>query len=495
MAVNKLFISPNMILPIAETAEKSLWQILKNIGTQLKTPVYTVGGYVRDWLLDRPCKDIDIVVLGNGVSFAQHFATAIGCHEIIIYENYGTAMVKMADYTIEFVGARKESYKQHSRKPIVENGTLLDDQLRRDFTINTLSISLNQDSFGQLIDPFHGIEDLRQRIIRTPTDPCITFSDDPLRMLRAIRFASTLNFTILPQTLEAIKQYAGRISIISYERISEELNKMIMAVKPSAGFKLLYETGLLALIFPEMQKLSGVEEMEGKAHKDNFWHTLQVLDNLSVYSDNLWLRWAAILHDIAKPQTKRFDSKAGWTFHGHEDKGAKMVPKIFTRLKLPLNEKMRYVQKLVQLHLRPIALVDDVVTDSAIRRLVVDAGDDLEDLMKLCRADITTRDKRKLNRYLANFKHVEERIAQITERDHLRNWQPPVSGEVIMERYKLNPSPTVGQIKLAIRNVILDGIVPNEFQAAINYLDELVPKIIANNNATKTTESTSHTQT
>ena len=468
-----------MILPIAETEERSLWQVLKNIGKQLNIPVYAVGGYVRDWLLGRPCKDIDIVVLGKGTYFAQEFAHAVGASDVVIYENYGTAMVKMEDYTIEFVGARKESYRHHSRKPIVESGTLLDDQLRRDFTINALSISLNDDTFGQLIDSFQGMSDLRRKVIRTPTEPGITFSDDPLRMLRAIRFAATLGFSICPETFQAIKQYAERIAIISLERVNEELNKMILAKKPSVGFLLLQEAGLLELIFPEMHRLNGIEKIQGKAHKDNFLHTLQVLDNISVYSDNLWLRWAAILHDIAKPQTKRFDPKAGWTFHGHEDKGAKMVPKIFARLKLPLNEKMRYVQKLVQLHLRPIALVEDIVTDSAIRRLIVDAGDDLEDLMKLCRADITTRDKRKLVRYLENFAHVEERIAQVEERDELRNWQPPITGEIIMERYQLNPSATVGKIKTAIRNAILDGEIPNDFQEVLSYLDKIAPEIIA----------------
>ncbi len=451
---------------------------LRVLAIQNQQPVYVIGGYVRDFFLGQPGKDIDIMTIGSGVALARQFADAVGAKEVIVYENYGTALVVVEDWQVEFVGARRESYRPDSRKPLVEDGTLLDDQLRRDFSINTLSISLSPESYGELIDPFGGLQDLVAGIIRTPTDPDITFSDDPLRMLRAIRFAARLNFKIDDATLEAIKRNKDRIAIVSMERVSEELNKMLLADEPSVAFKLMFVTELLHIIFPEFVKLHGVERINGRAHKDNFYHTLQVLDNLCRTTDYLWLRWGAVLHDIAKPQTKRYDPVHGWTFHGHEDKGARMVPKIFARLKLPQNEKMRYVQKLVQLHLRPIALVDEEVSDSAIRRLIVDAGDDLADLMLLCRADITTRDADKVERFLRNFDHVEQRVAEVMERDHLRNWQPPVTGEIIMRTFNLKPGPVIGQIKEAVRNAILDGEIPNEEAAALAYMHTVAQRIM-----------------
>jgi tRNA nucleotidyltransferase/poly(A) polymerase len=449
---------------------------------------YLVGGYVRDYFLGKTSKDIDIVIESPeeikilnkplyGIEFAQIFANLIGA-EVNIFENFGTALVKKDDFEIEFVGTRKESYRRDSRKPIVENGTLYDDQLRRDLTINAMSVSLNPSDLGTLIDPFNGLQDLQNKIIRTPTDPNITFCDDPLRMLRAIRFATTLDFTIEQKTYEAIKNHANRIKIISKERVTDELNKIILSKKPSVGLKLLFYTGLLEIIFPELYKMHGVEVINGKAHKDNFFHTLQVLDNLSAYSDNLWLRWSAILHDIAKPLTKKFYPNHGWTFHGHEDKGAQMVPQIFKKLRLPLNEKMKFVQKMVKLHQRPIALVDDDVTDSAIRRLIVDAGEDLEDLLKLCRADITTRDNNKLEKYLKNYDYIEKRIQEVIESDNLRNWQPPITGEMIMEYFELKPSPLIGEIKNAIRNAILDGIIPNDYEAAFEYMKKVGKEIL-----------------
>jgi poly(A) polymerase len=441
--------------------------------------LYVIGGYVRDHLLARPCKDIDIVTLGSGVELARAFAEQVGSTEVAYYENFGTALVRFGEWSVEFVGARRESYRKSSRKPIVEDGTLHDDQIRRDFTVNALSLSLNDADFGQLIDPFGGLEDLRSGILRTPTDPDITFSDDPLRMLRGIRFAATLGFRLDDVAFEAIKRNRERIGIVSGERVAEELNKMVLAPKPSVGFLLMFKTGLLDLIFPEMVKLYGVEVVNGISHKDNFYHTLKVLDNISETTDDLWLRWSAILHDIAKPPTKRFDPRLGWTFHGHEERGARMVPKLFARLKLPQNEKMRFVQKMVRMHLRPIALVDDGVSDSAIRRLIFDAGDDLEALMKLCRADITTRDARKMDRYLHNFRVLEEKIEEVEARDHLRNWQPPVTGEMIMETFKLKPGPAVGDIKTAVRNAILDGDISSDAESAIAYMHKIAPEIIA----------------
>jgi poly(A) polymerase len=443
------------------------------VGAKMGCPVYVIGGYVRDCFLDRAGKDFDIVVAGDGIAYAHELARALGITKgINIYKTYGTAQIPYGDVEIEIVGARKESYKQESRNPEVSTGTLEDDQNRRDFTINALALSLNENDFGNLIDPFDGMGDLEHKIIRTPRDPDITFSDDPLRMLRAIRFASQLQFVIAPGTFEGIKRNAERINIITKERVADELNKIILSDEPSMGFKLLDETGLLPLIFPEFCELKGVEVIQGKGHKDNFYHTLEVLDNISLYTRDLWLRWAAVLHDIAKPATKKFEPGEGWTFHGHEFKGAKMVKKIFTRMKLPLNEKMRYVEKLVLLHLRPIALTKENITDSAIRRLIFDAGDDLDDLMILVRADITSKNENKKKRYLENYTIVEEKIKEVEEKDHIRNWQPPVTGELIMETFQLKPGREVGLIKMAIREAILDGVIPNNYDAAFNLMLE-----------------------
>lgn len=466
-------------MKLPEALKHPVFEILRDLSTEMNLKIYVIGGYVRDHLLGRDSKDIDIVVEGKGTDLAEAFAKRVGSKDYALYENFRTAMVRMEDMEVEFVGARKESYRRESRKPIVEEGNLNDDQIRRDFTINALSISLNADNYGELIDPFDGIGDLKSGIIRTPTDPDITFSDDPLRMMRGIRFATQLDFFIEEKTYEAIARNKDRIKILSQERIADELNKIILAPIPSKGFKMLFSTGILKLIFPEFVKLHGVDYIDGKGHKDNFFHTLQVLDNLCQTTDDLWLRWSAVLHDIAKPPTKRFHPRVGWTFHGHEEIGARMVPKIFKNLRLPLNEKMKYVQKLVRLHLRPIALVDEKVTDAAIRRLIVDAGDDLESLMKLCRADITTRDSRKMNRYLKNFDYVEERIKEVEDRDQLRNWQPPVSGEMIMEHFKIRPSRSVGLIKNAIREAILEGDIPNNKEAAIAFMIEEGNRILA----------------
>ena len=442
---------------------------LAKLATQKKMEVYVIGGFVRDLFLDRPSKDIDILVIGNGIEFAQVVAESLGTN-VSIFKNFGTAMLRYGDLELEFVGARKESYRLDSRKPIVEDGTLEDDQKRRDFTINAMAISLNQVDFGTLLDPFGGMADLQAKHIRTPLDPTETFSDDPLRMLRAIRFATQLGFNMDLQVVDAIKLRAERIKIVSTERITDELNKIILAPHPSVGFSYLFDTGSLQYIFPQMIDLYGVEIVDGKGHKDNFYHTLQVLDNIAKTTDDLWLRWAAILHDIAKPSTKRFDKIHGWTFHGHEDRGARMVPKIFAQLKLPLNEKMKFVQKLVQLHLRPIVLAQDIVTDSAVRRLLFEAGDDIEALMLLCHADVTTKNEYKVKKYRQNFEHVRQKLKDVEERDQMRNWQPPVTGLDIMKTFGLKAGKEVGLIKNYIREAILEGDIKNERAEAMDFM-------------------------
>ena len=435
---------------------------------------YVIGGYVRDVLLNRKePKDIDIVCVGSGIELAKKVAKKLkGKPKVQIFKTFGTAMVCHKDLELEFVGARKESYQKESRKPSVENGTLKDDQNRRDFTINTLALSLNKDRYGELLDPFGGIKDLENGIIRTPLDPSITYSDDPLRMMRAVRFATQLNFTIEKESLFAIEKNAHRLNIISQERIIDEVNKIILAQQPSKGFKLLLNTKLLHQFFPEFVALHGVEVIQGKKHKDNFYHTLEVLENISKNTDNLWLRWAALLHDIGKPETKRFEEGHGWTFHGHEFIGSKMVPNIFKRLKLPLNEKMKFVQKLVLLHLRPIVLSKKFISDSALRRLLFDAGNDLEELMLLCEADITSKNEKKVKRFLNNFQLVRKKLKDIEERDHIRNWQPPISGELIMNTFNIPPGKVVGDLKNQIREAILDGVISNEYDQAYNFMLE-----------------------
>ncbi|CAM4122826.1 HD domain-containing protein [Cytophagaceae bacterium 50C-KIRBA] len=442
---------------------------------RLGLDAYVIGGYVRDAILGRDSKkDIDVVCIGSGIALAEEVAREFNLpeHQVSVFKNFGTAMLKVDDWDLEFVGARKESYQRDSRKPVVEEGSLEDDQNRRDFTINAMAVQLNSAQWGKLLDPFDGLKDLEARILRTPLEPGITFSDDPLRMMRAIRFAAQLGFDIFPSTFEALQVENVRLEIISMERISEELNKIILCRKPSYGFLLLDACGILPIIFPEFVKLKGVDTEEGKGHKDNFYHTLQVLDNISQHTDDLWWRWAAILHDIAKPATKRFDPKKGWTFHGHEEMGARQVPAIFKRLKLPLNEKMKLVQKLVRLHLRPIALSKEEITDAALRRLLFEAGEELEALMTLCRADITSKNGDKVKRYLKNFDKVEEKLKEVEEKDSLRNFQPVISGEIIMQVFDVGPGKEIGLIKVAIREAILEGQVKNDLASAWEFMLE-----------------------
>jgi len=456
--------------------QNPIFKTLSAIADKNQIQAYVIGGFVRDLFLKRPSKDIDVVVVGSGIEYAEAVGKKLNT-KVAIFKNFGTANIKVNDLEIEFVGARKESYRSESRKPIVEDGTLEDDQLRRDFTINALAINLNANHFGELLDPFDGVQDLENKLIRTPLDPEITFSDDPLRMMRAIRFASQLNFNIDESAINAIKTQKERISIVSKERITDELNKIILSKKPSLGFKLLFDTGLLHIIFPQMTQLHGVDIIKGKGHKDNFYHTLEVLDNICADTDDLWLRWAAILHDIAKPATKRFEEGHGWTFHGHEDKGARMVPKIFNQLKLPLNEKMKFVQKLVQLHLRPIVLAQDVVTDSAVRRLLFDAGEEIESLMLLCNADVTTKNEYKKAKYRNNFELVKQKLKDVEERDKIRNWQPPISGDDIMETFALEAGKEVGIIKSAVREAILEGEISNSYDEAFTFMVNLAKQM------------------
>lgn len=450
---------------------RKVFKLLSETADEMNMECYVVGGYVRDLLLHRPSKDIDVVVVGSGIQMAEKFSSKLGKgSHISVFKNFGTAQVKYRDLEVEFVGARKESYSHDSRKPIVEDGTLEDDQNRRDFTINAMAVCMNQNRFGELIDPFNGLKDLEDQIIRTPLNPDITFSDDPLRMMRCIRFATQLNFYIEDETFDALERNKNRISIISYERITDELNKILLSRIPSIGFVNLDRCGLLELIFPELVALQGVETRNKRSHKDNFYHTLEVVDNIAKVSDNLWLRWATLLHDIGKPRTKRWDPRLGWTFHNHNYIGERMIPDIFRRMKLPLNEKIKYVQKLVNLHMRPIVIADDVVTDSAVRRLLFEAGNDIDDLMLLCEADITSKNELRKQRFLDNFKLVRQKLKDLEEKDRIRNFQPPVDGDEIMHTFNLSPCKEIGILKNAIKDAILDGIIPNEHDAAFEYM-------------------------
>ncbi|MBN9484466.1 MAG: tRNA nucleotidyltransferase [Bacteroidetes bacterium 43-93] len=461
-------------MDIACTPEElKLFERIGRVAQQMNLECYLIGGFVRDKLLNRPTKDADIVCVGDGIALAHAVAESFPHKPTVsFFKNFGTAHFKLHGFDVEFVGARKESYLAHSRKPEVTTGSLVDDQRRRDFTVNALAISLNKSNFGTLVDPFNGMQDLQDKILRTPLDPDITFSDDPLRMMRGIRFANQLGFDLLPETFEAIQRNKERIKIVSAERITDELNKIMLTPKPSVGLDLLYRSGLLKEFFWQFTALAGAEIVDGKGHKDNFYHTLQVIDNVAARSNDLWLRWAALLHDIGKPATKRFEEGHGWTFHGHDAVGERMVPKIFKQLKLPLNDRMKYVAKLVALHLRPISLSKEDITDSAMRRLLFDAGDDLDDLMILCESDITSKNKQKVKRFLENFELVKQRLREVEEKDRIRNWQPPITGEEIMSMFHLQPSRDVGTLKTAVREAILDGIIPNNYEAAHAFLLE-----------------------
>lgn len=462
-----------------EALSNPIFLVISETSSEISLESYVIGGFVRDYLLKKKLpKDIDIVSIGSGISLAEKVAEKLpGSPKVSVFKNFGTAMIKSEGLDIEFVGARKESYESNSRKPYVESGTLQDDQNRRDFTINAMALSLSKDNFGALIDPFNGLSDLENKIIRTPLDPDVTYSDDPLRMMRAIRFATQLNFEIEEKSLQAITKNKDRLKIISNERIVDELNKILAAPKPSVGLKLLFETGLLQYILPELIDLQGVQEQEGQRHKDNFWHTLEVVDNIAQNTNDLWLRWSALLHDIGKAPTKRFDRKIGWTFHGHEFLGSKMVFNIFKRLRMPLNDKMKFVQKMVRMSSRPIVIAEDIVTDSAVRRLVFDAGDDFESLMTLCEADITTKNPKKFKKYHDNFQLVRQKVVEVEEKDHIRNFQPPISGEEIMQIFNLKPSREIGILKEAIKEAILEGKIPNEYEAAKAFMFEKAKKM------------------